>query len=122
MKYITSKKISPPNGHYSHAVESNNFIFLSAVLGVDNTGIHPISVEEEFDNTINKIKKILSDISLDLTSIVRITIYVDNIENWEKINSSFTDVFGKHRPARSVVEVNKMHLSARVMVEATATK
>ena len=56
----------------------------------------------------------------DLDSIVKVTVYIADIELWPRFNATYSGIFGDCKPARAVVPVPTLHYDFAVEVECTA--
>jgi len=115
------RKIQPPNqpppaGHYSPAVVSNGFAFLSGVLPVNRESAFAVQTNEVFENC----KEILSASGCVLSDVVQCTAYIVGVENWDEFNRIYANIFGHHKPARTVVPVTELHYGALVEIQLIA--
>jgi enamine deaminase RidA (YjgF/YER057c/UK114 family) len=53
-------------------------------------------------------------------SVLKVTLYLVDIDDWGAVDAAFADVFGAHRPARAVVQVAGLHHGFRVAADAIA--
>jgi 2-iminobutanoate/2-iminopropanoate deaminase len=122
MKTITTDRAPAPAGHYSQAVHANGFLFVSGQLPIDPTTRELLtgSIEDETRRTLRNVREILEAAGATVEDVVKVTIYVPDIELWSAINEAYADFFGDHRPARAVVPVGPLHYGARVEIDAIA--
>lgn len=77
-------------------------------------------IEDETNQIIRNIKWVLSENWLDLTNVIKTTIFLDDISNFWRVNEIYGEFFiGK--PARSTVEVSKLPLWAKIEIEVIAS-
>ena len=69
---------------------------------------------------LNNLKAILHASGSDLARVLKVTIYVSDIELWGKVNEVYSRVFGEHRPARSVVPTKDLHFGFLIELDAIA--
>ena len=93
---------------YSRAVKKGNYIFVSGTTAVDNDwNIHSHgNIAEQTDFIINKIEKTLKKLNSRLSDIVRVRIFIVNIELWKEAGKVFSAKFEGINPAATLVEVN----------------
>ena len=106
---------------YSRAVKIDNHIFVSGTTATDKDGTI-VGIGDPYKQTIQIIKNLqlaLNKANADLTDIVRIRIYVTNIEHWETIGKALSEYFINIKPAASMVEVSKL-ISPEILVEIEA--
>lgn len=106
---------------YSRAVKFGNHIFISGTTATDNNG-KIVGLNDPYEQTIHIIKNInsaLKKAGAALKDIVRIRIYVVDINNWEIIGKALSKYFIDIKPAATMVEVNKL-ISPEILVEIEA--
>jgi 2-iminobutanoate/2-iminopropanoate deaminase len=112
-----------PAGHYSPAVVSNGFVFLSGILP-----IHALTgqrfVDAPFAEQVSVVffntDRLLAAAGSSLNQVVRVTVYVADGELWGAFNEQFRAIFGDHKPARTVVPVSSLHFGALLEVDIIA--
>ena len=106
---------------YSRAVKIDNHIYVSGTTATDEDGAI-VGIGDPYKQTIQIIKNIQSALhkaEAELTDIVRIRIYVTNIEHWEIIGKALSEYFINIKPAATMVEVSKL-ISPEILVEIEA--
>jgi 2-iminobutanoate/2-iminopropanoate deaminase len=119
---INSVKAPAPIGPYSQAVKASGFVFISGQLPVDPVTNDLIdgSIEEQTRQVIENIKNILQEAGSSLLDVVKVNIYVDDIDNFSRINSVYAQYFKDECPARCFVEVSKLPKAAAIEIELVA--
>ena len=122
-KTIISTKNSPAAiGPYSQAVKiTGNIIFTSGQIP-----LNPMTgdlVSDKFDEqtiqTLKNIEGILNERKCGIDNIIKLTVYLVDLSNFDVLNKIFEDFFDKKSyPARSVVEVSKLPKNSQVEIEA----
>lgn len=122
-KTIISTKNSPTAiGTYSQAVKVvGSMVFTSGQIPLD-----PITgdlVSDEFDEqaiqTLKNIEGILIERKCTIDNLIKLTVYVVDLSNFDILNKVFEDFFNKESyPARSVVEVSKLPKNSQIEIEA----
>ena len=110
-------------GTYSQAVSAGGFLYTSGQIG-----INPASGKIEVSDTksqclqvLNNILAILEARNLSLVNIIKLTVYVKDLNDFGDINDTFKEFFGgTNFPARSTVEVAGLPLGARVEIDCIA--
>jgi len=121
------KKIKLPNapapvGHYSSAVVHNGLIFVSgqlprdAVSGEVETG----AIEAQTELALRNVEAILLAAGSDLNHVLQFTIYVSEMELWDKVNETYASILGEHKPARAIVPVKDLHFGTKIEIQAVA--
>jgi 2-iminobutanoate/2-iminopropanoate deaminase len=110
-------------GPYSHAIESNGFVFTSGQIGINPaTGKLAGSVEEQTRQALHNLKVVLAAAGCAFSSIVKTTVFVQDLNDFATVNAIYGEAFGGEFPARSCVQVAKLPAGALVEIEAVAAK
>ena len=122
MKKIKLQNAPEPKGHYSPAVVHNNLIFVSgqlprdAVSGAVETG----AIEAQTELALRNVEAILLAAGSELNHVLQFTIYVSDMELWDKVNETYARVLGEHKPARAIVPVKDLHFGTKIEIQAIA--
>ena len=110
----------PPGGHYAQGVLHGNLLHVSGQLGVtrDTPDQDAVAVAEQMAFALGNVERIARIVGAGRADVVKCTVFVTGIEHWEEANQAYAAFFGAHRPARSVVPCNRLHLGAKVEIEA----
>ena len=128
-KTIISTKNSPAAiGPYSQAINIKGGItFTSGQIPLDiNTGkLVSENFGEQVIQTLDNIRGILKERNCGLSNLIKLTVYLTDLSNFDELNTIFEDYWGEwfdekkiHYPARSAVEVSKLPKNAQVEIEA----
>lgn len=122
IKRIATKNAPAAGGHYSQAVVYNGLVFVSGQLSIDPlTGERKLgSIEEQTEQALMNVAEILKAANSDLSQILKMTVYVADIELWSAVNEVYARVLGEHRPARAVIPTGKLHYGFLIEIEAIA--
>ena len=121
MKSFISDKLSPPNGAYSHAIISGNFVFTAGQTGnLPDTGklIGP-SITEQTEQVCKNIKSILESCGTSMDKVVKTTCFLTDMNDIAAYNEVFSKYFTS-KPARSTIGVKELPRNAIVEIEAVA--
>ena len=118
---ITSENAPLPIGPYSQAVKFKNFIFISGQIPTNpkTNEIVKGDISVQTKQVIENLKNILYKVGADLENIVKTTIYLKKLNDFEKMNYVYAQYF-KNKPARSVVIVSDLPKNALIEIEAIA--
>lgn len=121
---INSEKAPAAIGPYSHAVDTGSLIFLSGQIPlVPETGkLAEGGIEAQTHQVFANIKAILSLSGLTLDSVVKSTVFLTDLGNFQKFNAVYASYFKDSPPARSCVQVGALPGGAAVEVEVIAAK
>ena len=122
IKAISIPDAPEPVGHYSPAIEHNGLVYVSGQLPIDpHTGQkHTGSIEEQTQQVLANLAEVLSAAGSDVGCVLKTTVYVSDIELWDRVNAVYSQFFGTHRPARIVVPTSKLHYGFNIEIEAIA--
>ena len=111
----------PPVSHYCHVVRAGNTIWVSGALGIAADGSVPDDVETQAELALASIDACLEAAGAGAANVVKVTVFLTDIDDRAKINPARQRYFGEHRPASTLVGVTALVLpAARVEIEATA--
>jgi len=109
-------------GPYSQAIAAGGLLFCSGQIGLDPaTGsLVPGSVADETRRVLANLRAVLAAAGLELTSVVRTTVYLVNLTDFPVVNQVYAEFFPAPSPARSTVQVAALPREARVEIDAIA--
>jgi 2-iminobutanoate/2-iminopropanoate deaminase len=119
--------VSTPNapraiGPYSQATRANGLLFTAGQVGFDPATGELVDggISEQTERVLANIRAILEAERLDLSTVVKTTVYLVDMADFAAMNTVYANVFGDHRPARSTVAVAALPRGARVEIDAVA--
>ena len=121
MKQVLHSERGPEaKGPYSHAVACGDLIFLSGQIAVDpQTGeVVRGDIETEATQALTNVRTVLEDCGTSLENVVKVTVFLADMDNFGKVNEIYRRFFGSDFPARSCVQVARLPLDAQIEVEA----
>ncbi len=122
-KPIISEKAPAAVGPYVHAVESGNMLFCSGQLGLNpETGELPEGVEAQARQSLVNLGSVLREAGYDYKDVVKTLIFIDNMDDFGKVNEIYAEFFDEWKPARSCVEAARIPKGALVEIECIACK
>jgi len=111
-------------GPYSPAVQVGRFLFLSGQIALDSTGtLRNESIEVETRPVLNNLNFILRSAGYDSSHAVSATVYLKNMNDYQKMNLIYGGYFQEgNYPARVAVEVSNLPRQANVEISLIAYK
>jgi len=111
-------------GPYSPAVQVGRFLFLSGQIALDSTGtLRNESIEVETRQVLNNLNFILRSAGYDSSHAVSATVYLKNMNDYQKMNLIYGGYFQEgNYPARVAVEVSNLPRQANVEISLIAYK
>ena len=112
-----------PISHYTDAVRAGNLLFVSGVVPVDADGrlVGADDVVEQCRQVFRNIGAVLAAAGADFADVVKVTLFLTDVDDRPLINPIRQEVFGSTRPASTLVEVPRLAVpGARIEVECVA--
>ena len=110
-----------PVSHYCHATRAGNLVWVSGTVGMDAAGRIPEDVVEQFDLALRNLDTCLKAAGAGPQHVVKVTVFLTDVDDRARINPARQRYFGEHRPASTLVEVSALVLPAlKVEIEAQA--
>jgi reactive intermediate/imine deaminase len=112
-----------PLSHYADAVRAGELLFVSGVVPVDGEGrlVGGDDVVAQAEKVFENIGAVLAAAGASAKDVVKVTLFLTDIDDRPKINPVRQRFFGETRPASTLVEISKLAIpGARVEVEAVA--
>jgi len=122
IKRITTPNAPKPAGHYSQATVYNGLVFVAGQLSIDPaTGAHKTgTIEEQTELALNNVLAILQAAGSDWSRVLKMTVYVADINLWDAVNKVYGRMLGDHRPARAVIPTGALHHGFLIEIDAVA--
>jgi len=121
-KVIQTEKAPEAIGPYSQAIQAGNFLFLSGQIPLDpKTGnLMKGDIQKQTRQVLENIKGVLESQELRMENVVKTTLFLKDIANFNQVNEVYATYFPSSPPARSTVEVTKLPRDADMEIEAIA--
>lgn len=122
MKVIKTKNAPAAVGAYSQGIVTNGFVYSSGQLPLVPESGELISddIKKATKQALTNVKAIIEEGGSSLEKIVKVNIFLSDIENFGVVNEVYADFFGDHKPARSLVEVANLPKHGLIEIEAIA--
>lgn len=115
------EKLAKPISHYTDAVRFGNLLLVSGLIAVDGD-LRVVGVGDAAEQTrqiFRNMKLVLDEVGAGFSDILKVTVYLTDINDRTVINPVRQEVFGAARPASTLIEVSKLALlEAKVEIEA----
>ncbi len=121
---IHTKQAPAAIGPYSQAVESREMIFCSGQIGLDPASATIVEggIEIETRRVLQNLGEVLAAAGVDFVDVVRTTIFMVDLGEFEIVNRIYGEHFSPPYPARSTVQVAALPRKARIEIDAIAMK
>ena len=123
MKIVETENAPKAIGTYSQAVKVNGFLFISGQIPLDPSTMELVEgIENQINQVFENIKQILKADGMDLTNVVKLSVLLEDLGHFEKVNEIMASIFSKPYPARAAYEVSKLPKGSSVEIETIAYK
>jgi 2-iminobutanoate/2-iminopropanoate deaminase len=109
-------------GPYSPAVRAGDWLVLSGQVGIDPATGRLVDggAGEQAGRIMANVAAILADCGAALASVAKVTIFLTDLDDFQRVNERYAAALGDHRPARSTVQVAALPGGATVEIEVWA--
>ena len=119
VQYFTTESMK--DFPFSEAVRVGNILYLSGQIGIDSSmKLVPGGITAETQKVMENIKSTLERCGSSLDQVIKVTVMLADISEWEAMNDVYVKFFAKNKPARSSLGANGLAMGARVEIECTA--
>lgn len=125
MKEIISTKNAPAAiGPYSQAVCVGDMIYTSGMIPInpEDGTLCTGTIEEQADRALKNLKALVEASGSSMDKVVKTTVFIDNMDDFAKVNEVYAKYFTDNYPARSCVEVARLPKDVLIEIEAIAIK
>jgi 2-iminobutanoate/2-iminopropanoate deaminase len=122
-KEIRVPALSEPMSHYTDAVRAGDLVFVSGVVPVDGNGklVGGDDVVAQARQVFENMGAVLAAAGCSFADVVKVTVFLVDVDDRARINPVRREVFGDARPASTLVEISRLAVpGARIEVEAVA--
>ncbi|MDO5041535.1 MAG: RidA family protein [Peptoniphilus sp.] len=124
MKFLYTEKAPEAVGPYSQGVEAGEMIFTSGQLPINPETEELISddIKKATLQSLKNVENILKTAGSSAEKIIKVNIYLKDMNDFAAMNEVYGEFFGEHKPARSCVEVTRLPKDGIIEIEAIALK
>ena len=121
MKVVNTSKAPEALGPYSHATVINGLVFTSGQIPLNLDGeIVSDDVKAQTKQVLENVKVVLNEAGSNIDSVIKATICIADMNEFQNINEVYGEYFAEHQPARSCVEVARLPKDVKVEIEVIA--
>jgi 2-iminobutanoate/2-iminopropanoate deaminase len=121
-KVIFTPNAPKPIGPYSQAIQANGFVFVSGQIA-----LHPVTGQMMQENLDQETRQVMANISSILTAagltfadVVKTSIFLKDMKDFNEVNKIYEESFKVDPPARETVQVTRLPKEAKVEISVTA--
>jgi reactive intermediate/imine deaminase len=112
-----------PTRPFTPAVQVGDILYLAGQIGTSadaQGGVVPGGIQAETRQTMLNIQDVLEKSGSSMDRVVKCTVFMADMKEWDAMNEVYTTFFPNHKPARSALGANGLALNARVEIECIA--
>ncbi len=119
---VNTNKAPQPAGPYSQAVKANGFLFLAGQVPIvpETRELHTGTFSEQCHLVLKNINAILEAAGSSLNDVVKVTIFLKNMEDFGDLNTIYSEYFNESKPARTCIQAGRLPRDVDVEIEAVA--
>ncbi len=121
---VKTTKAPAPGGHYSQAIRVGSHVYVSG-SGPFDPKTHQVvgkNAAAQTRQTLQNIRAILNAASVDLKDVVKVTIYLKDMRDFNEMDKTYRTFFPQHPPARTTVQVGLYGRDRLIAADAIAIK
>lgn len=119
---INTKNAPAAIGPYSQGVIVDHLVYTSGQLPINShTKVMETEIKHATKQSLENCKAILKSAGTTLENVIKVTIFVKDMNDFSEINEVYSEYFTEKFPARSCVQVAKLPLDAVIEIEVIAT-
>jgi 2-iminobutanoate/2-iminopropanoate deaminase len=120
---ITHQNAPKPVGPYSPTVRAGDFLFVSGQVPLDPATGRMVDgdIAAQTRRVLESIRALLGDAGLSMGAVVRTTVYLADMNDFQAMNEVYGQAFSEPYPARSTVQAARLPRDARIEIDAIAT-
>lgn len=113
-----------PLGPYSQAILKDNTLYVSGQIPLNPiTGeLSTTTIEEATHQVLNNIEALLKEVSMSFENIVKCSIFLKDLNDFDTVNGIYSSYFNELPPARETVQVAKLPLDVPIEISCVAIK
>ena len=119
-KIVFTEKAPKAIGPYSQAVSAGGFTFVSGQVAInpETEDLMNASIQDQAEQVIKNLMAICEEANGSLADIVKLTIYITDMNDFAVVNETMQKYFSEPYPARATVEVSALPLGVNVEMDA----
>lgn len=122
-KVYTAKSVTA-SGPYSHAVDADDYIFLSGQTAMNSEEVENLqgNITEQTKRCFKNLSEVLEAANLTEADVVKVNVYLTDMNNFNAMNEVYKTFFSEPYPARTCIAVLALPLNAEVEIEMIAKR
>lgn len=122
IEYVATSDAPQAIGPYSQAVKAHGLVYTSGQIALDPATGNLVegTFEEQVHRVFRNLEAILRAAGSDFSRVLKATVYVTDLKNFQALNTIYASTFGDHKPARTTVEVPALPKGAALEIDLVA--
>lgn len=121
---VFSENAPTPIGPYSQAIRVGNTVYCSGQIAIDPATGEQVrgNIEEETRLVLKNLRAVLNEAGMDSSHVVKATIFLANMDDYQLVNRIYAEFFSTSKPARETVQVARLPRDAGVEISCIAVR
>ena len=122
MEFLTTENAPAAIGPYSQAVKFNGLLYTSGQIALKPNGeMIENDIKKQTRQIFENIKAILEDNGTFMSEVLKVNIFLTDMNDFGIVNVIMAEVFGDHKPVRSTIQVAGLPKNAMIEMDVIAT-
>jgi 2-iminobutanoate/2-iminopropanoate deaminase len=119
---VSSDKAPKAIGPYSQAIKASGFVFCSGQIPYNREKDEMVSgsITDQTRQALKNIKAVLEAAGSSLEKVVKVSVFLKNMDDFSEMNAEYTKWFGEKPPARAAMQVARLPKDVDIEIEAIA--
>lgn len=122
MDYVATAEAPKAIGPYSQAVRANGVVYTSGQIALDPATGNLVegTFEEQVHRVFRNLEAVLKEAGSGFDRVLKATVYVTDLGNFQVLNTIYAGYFGDHKPARTTIQASALPKGAQVEIDLIA--
>jgi len=122
IQVITTDNAPQAIGPYSQAIKHNGLVFVSGQIPLDPETMTLVtgSIKDQTRRVLNNLKAILEAAGTNMERVLKATVFLKDMADFEEVKQVYSEFFSQHKPARACVQVARLPKDVAVEIEVVA--
>ena len=119
---ISTQRAPAAIGPYSQGIKAGDYVFISGQIPIEpgTESLIKGDIEEQVEQVLKNLKEILTASGLSMEDVVKTTLYLKDLSNFERVNNVYKRYFVSMPPARSTIEISRLPKDVQIEIDAIA--
>ena len=122
MDYVATTDAPKAIGPYSQAVKVNGLVYTSGQIPLDPATGELVTgdFDKEARRVFENLKAVLREAGSDFSRVLKATVYLSDLANFQTLNAIYAEYFGDHKPARTTIQAAALPKGGAVEIDLVA--